>query len=377
MRILFCSPAPLSKALGGPKVVVELAEGLRALGWDCELRGRCDLTEDLKQSTISDDAYTQHLYHYLRAHCGEYDVVDYDHNYLPYARSEFAPQTLFVARSVLLAHHFDAIPIPIGHKLKSRTRHLLYGARERRASVERTQRAHRTIQEADLVNVCNEDDKTILIESGIAENKIVVVPFGISESRRQLFDAVSSLPPEQPLIAFVGTFDYRKGAREFPAIVQAIVRAVPEACFRLLGTGGMFPTAAAVLAHFPRNLRQKIEVIPKFRPEELPRLLSSCAVGIFPSHIEGMPFGVLEMMAASVPVIAYDAPGPPMMLPPENLVPRGDTVAMSVKVVDLLTNAIELRSMRVWARQQSQKFCWAEVAQRTNEIYRECWQKKQ
>jgi len=375
-KILFCTPTALTKALGAPKVVVELAEGLRELGWDCDVRGRYDLDAAPGQAALSDEAYIQHLRRFLLDHAGEYDVVDYDHYCLPFPRSDFALQTLFVARSVLLAHHFDVIPIPVGRSLKAGLKQMILGGCERAASRQRTQRAHSTVQEADLVNVCNEEDKAELVRCGIDREKIVVIPFGISRSRRPLFDAVSSAVPKEPVVAFVGTFDYRKGAREFPALVERIVNAVPNARFRLLGTAGMFQTKAAVLAHFPVTLRQKIEVIPRFAPEELPSLLASCSVGIFPSYIEGMPFGVLEMLAASVPVIAYDSPGPPMLLPTEYLTTRGDFPAMSSSVVALLTNLETLGTARTWARKQSRQFCWERIAQKTNDIYVE-WSHKE
>ncbi len=159
--------------------------------------------------------------------------------------------------------------------------------------------------------------------------------------------------------------------------MQGIAQAVPEARFRLVGTAGMFRTEAEVLAHFPRALREKLEVIPRFRPDELPTLLASCSVGVFPSYMEGMPFGVLEMLAASVPVIAYDAPGPPMMLPAEWLVPRGDFAAMSGKAAAILRYDAQLIAARVQAKKRSQQFRWEEAARMTADAYSAHWQEKQ
>lgn len=377
MNILFCTPAPLTKELGAPKVVMELAEGMRALGWDCELRGRFDLGGDSRRASLSDEAYIKRLHQFLKKHAGEFDVIDYDHNFLPYPRMDFSPRTLFVARSVLLAHHFANISIPASRNWKSRLRCLASGTAERRARNKRIQRAHRTVWEADLVNVCNQHDKAELIRRGIPSNNIITIPFGISDSRRPLFDAVSDAVPANPIVAFVGTFDYRKGAREFPDLVKNIIHSVPQARIRLLGTAGMFQTCTEVLAHFPVTLRQRIEVVATFRPEELPLLLSTCSVGIFPSYIEGFGFGVLEMLAASLPVIAYDSPGPPMMLPPEYLVPRGDIGAMSSKVSALLTDTGKLQAARTWARQQSQLFRWEQVARTTSDLYLKHFLRKQ
>jgi len=359
------------KSLGAAKVVVELAEEMQELGWDCDLVSIRDLADQRRLSM------SESLRHHLLEHAANYDVVDYDHEYLPYPRSEFSPQPLFVARSVLLVHHLETIRIPEPTGIKAVAGKFLHGRTRQLKRQAMIQNAQATVQEAELINVSNEDDKAELMRKGTAAKKIVVIPFGISQSRRPLFDKVSSVPPEQPMVGFVGTFDYRKGAREFPAILQGIVKAVPRVRFRLLGTAGMFQTDTEVLAHFSPILRHKIEVMPRYHPEELPKLLSTCSVGIFPSHLEGFGFGILEMLAASVPVIAYNAPGPPVMLPAEYLVPRGDTGAMIAKTAVLLRDATALGAARRWAKQRSQQFCWEDAANTTADVYLEHWQRKQ
>ena len=274
-----------------------------------------------------------------------------------------------MARSVLLAHHLETIPIPTGRGVKAQLGVLLKGRSRAQARRERVCRAQVTVEQADLVNVSNDDDKAELMRRGIPAEKIVVVSYGISRVRRLLFDQVSSVPPSSPVVAFVGTFDYRKGAREFPQIVQAIVDAVPSVRFRLLGAKGLYKTEREVLRHFSPRMATKMEVVLKFQPEELPQLLSACSVGVFPSYIEGMPFGVLEMLAASVPVIAYDAPGPPMLLPVEHLVPRGDARAMSKKIVALLEDSLGLAAARCSAKRMSRQFDWTRAAQETHNVY--------
>ena len=358
--------------MGASKALIELAEELEPLGWECKMLSPADLMSEGKGN--GNDKYHIHLYHYLREHAAEYDVVDYDHNYLPYARSEFHPQTLFVARAVLLAHHFAKIPLPEDKRLKPRLHRLIINRNKAERDIEAIRNAHTTLCEADLINVANDDDRAELVEHGVPEDKVFVAPYGISRSQRELFNAVSSKPPAEPLVAFVGTFDKRKGSTDFPQIVEADCSAVPRARFRLLGT---YLSEREVLASFPKKLKNRIEVVPQYAPERLPELLAPCAVGVFPSYIEGFGLGVLEMLAASIPVIAYNAPGPPMMLPPGYLVPRGATYAMSAKVIKLLNDQESLAAARLWAKQRSQEFCWRTIAQKTNQIYLEHWQKKQ
>jgi len=370
MRILFCTPAPLMKSLGAAKVVVELAEEMQEQGWECNLVSIRDLADQSGQSMC------ESLRRYLQEHAADYDVVDYDHAYLPYGRDGFNSGTLFVARSVLLAHHLGTIQIPQSASVKAAIGRIIKGRNRRRKYQEVICQAHTTIKEADLVNVSNDDDKAELIRKGIPPEKVAVIPYGISRALRPLFDDVSSVSPEKPVVAFVGTFDYRKGAKEFPKIVHEIAEQVPDVCFRLLGGKGLFQSQKEILSHFPKKVVERVEVVLKYAPEELPNLLAPCSVGVFPSYFEGMPFGVLEMMAASIPVIAYDAPGPPMMLPPKYLVSRGDAKGMASKVITLLHDAVALQSARIWAKQQSQSFLWEQIACTTIGVYQEHCRKK-
>jgi glycosyltransferase involved in cell wall biosynthesis len=371
MRILFCSSTHLRKELGASKAIMELAEELERVGWQCELISPADLVKDTKGRLY--EMYAPALREHLHKHAAKYDVIDYDHSYLPYPRSEFHQEALFVARSALLAHHFASIRIPLERSLKSLVHSLVFGVKTRIRQRQSLLRAHATVSHADLINVPNSDDKARLLEWGVPEEKIVVLPLGINTTKRDLFNSVSSEPPAKPKVAFVGTFDSRKGARDFPGIVRRIIKSVPDISFRLLGTGR---NEEEVITFFQKEDRGSLEIIPQYRPDKLPELLAPCSVGIFPSYIEGFGFGVLEMLAASIPVIAYNSPGPPMMLPPDWLVPRGDAKTMSVKVVDLLLDNRRLVQARTEAKRRSEEFCWKTIARQTSEIYFQRWQKK-
>ena len=368
-KILFCTPAPLTKSLGAAKVIVELAEEMRMLEWDCGLICPTDIAAP--GDPTPKQSFAVNLRSYLKKNGGNYDVVDYDHEYLPYARAEFCSTTLFVARSVLLAQHLDQISIPTGKSFKAQVGSIIKTNARRKQQQQRILVAQATVENADLINVSNDLDKVELMRRGFPSEKIVVLPYGISRTRRFSFDQVSSQPPSKPVISFVGTFDYRKGASEFPKIVEIVVAAVPEVLFKLFGTKGMFQTEAEVRVHFPHRLQAYLEILPTYLPEDLPHLLSSCSVGIFPSYVEGMPFGVLEMLAASVPVVAYASPGAPMMLPNEFLVQRGHAEALAQKTIALIQSERALMEARASAKQQSQKFTWTAVAQQTDAVYRQ------
>jgi glycosyltransferase involved in cell wall biosynthesis len=369
MKILFCSPISLKETLGMARALLSIAAEFKKLDWEVKIISPDDIQ-------FGNDS-TEGLRKYLLQHATEYDVIEYDHSYLPYPRSDFSSNTLFVARSQLLAHHFNVIQIPSSQKLRFKLRNLLKAKSDLQNKQKNLYKAQKTLHEADLVVVLNQADREILIENKLPCDKIQVIPNGMSSHRRLLFNAVSPKLPLNPKIAFVGTFDYRKGATDFPGIVQEICDQAPGTTFLLVGTSGLFSSKEQVLAFFSKRLRDKIEVIPSFEPNDLPQILSNCSLGIFPSYIEGFPLGVLEMLAASLPVIAYDSPGAPMMLESQYLVPQGDVIRMAQRVVELLEDSTKLVAARIWAKERSQQFCWTQIAQQTSEIYLEHWQKKQ
>ncbi len=367
-RILFCCPVTITPELGTAKVYIEAADGFRRLGWDVVLAGPENYAPG--QWSAMPVRERQSLFaRFVAARAMEFDVVDFDVGYLPFPRSDFSTTTLLVARSVLLVHHFLRIAIPPRPGLRRWIGQKLFGRARRRELEQAATLATFTCREADLVNLCNNDEVTELTSRGIAAEKLIVLPFGLTSQRRADLEVVALAPPARPCVAFVGTFDPRKGMRDIPRIVATVIEAVADAKFKLLGTFGMLKTAEEVYAEFPKGLRSSIEVVPRFAPSELPALLSDCSTGIFPSAVEGFPFAVLEMLAAGLPVVAYRAPGPPMMLPDDYLVSHGDAAGLAGRVVELLRDNVNLHRAREWARQRSRDFDWNDIAVRTASIY--------
>lgn len=366
-RILFCCPTPLTATLGASKVYLDAAEGFRRAGWESVVVG----PEEVAGGPPG-DIFTQptRLRDYLRRHATEFDVVEFDHHQFPFSRDDVPGGPLLVARSILLAHAVASIRIPPRPGLRPRVGRLMkawWGRRRVRRVVEQ---ANLTLASADLVNVCNEIERDMLVRHGHSADKICVFPYGLFPERLAAFQSDPCVLPDPPVVGFVGTFDPRKGMCEFPRLIDRLARTIPGLTFRLLGTAGLVPDVDGVLREFPRRLRPLIEVRPRYLPEELPGLLEGVSVGVFPSRIESFGYGVLEMLASGVPVIAYDAPGPHVMLPQDFRVAVGDVAGMAEKLVCLLSDPGRLRSARRWARCRAEEFRWDEIAARTAEFYK-------
>lgn len=360
------------RELGAAKVVIELAEALRDQGVHCDLVGREHFATDSgSRKSISDL-----MRRYAAEHGKRYDVIDVDHEYFPFERSEFSNDLLIVARSVLLVQHLERIRIPKPLNLRAIAGRFLKSGKNRRALAERIALADKTITCADLVNVSNGDDRLELLRRGVPNEKIVVLPYGLKVSRLQQLANPSLDGRKERIISFVGTFDYRKGAQEFPDVVQRVIKQLPGTKFRLLGTRGLIPTIEGVARFFPRDIRQQIEIMPHYKADELPKLLAGCSAGVFPSHYEGFPFGVLEMLATSLPVVAYRAPGAPMMLPDSHLVTVGDTKAMADKLISWLSTPALLEQLSKEARLTAERFRWDDIARQTIAIYQRALDQK-
>ncbi len=372
MKALFCSSHPLDSRLGAPKILIEVAAEMDRLGWHCTLVSDEEICPGVGRYPNNARrlvAFANSMGAYLDRRAREFDVVDYDHRFLPFPRARFHPSTLMVARVPLLLHHAERIRLPPMGGIRQRMKSQLARPIRLLQMKYEFRRIVRTLRNADLINVSNDYDRTELVTRNFDPDDVTVIPLGITDDRLAAFAADPPPAPITPRVAFVGTFDARKGAPDFPELVRSVVTAIPGCKFRLLGS--QYRGVEEVLRFFPRALRRGIEVHPRFEPAELPGLLSDCSLGVFPSYYESFGFGVLEMLAASLPVVAYDSPGPPMMLPREYLVARGDVPDLAARVVALLKSPRKLADARVWARRRAKDFRWEVAAQRTSDVYRE------
>ena len=371
MKILLCTQIVIKQELGAPRVLLGLAEGLKTLGWKCQVVGPEEIYRHTDEQGSGTADYAAALHTYLQEVAADYDVVDYPYDHLPYPRSEFPRKTLFVARSMLLTQHFANVRIPKVLLLRQRIKRFLtrQGKREQTAFAQALKTARITLDNADLVNVANEDDRVVLEASGIDPRKIVVIPYGLSVADTETLAQVEPPKSDRPCLCFLGTFDHRKGGADLPRLLNEVSVRVPNCQFKLIGTAGLHQSEGRVRAFFSKRLQRQLEVVPRFQRAELPSLLSGCTVGIFPSYVEGFGFAVLEMMMAGIPVVAYRSPGPTMMLPDDLLTPRGDVRIMADRVADLLLQTDERQHRAVWCQQRARELNWNAIGIETDEAY--------
>jgi glycosyltransferase involved in cell wall biosynthesis len=74
-------------------------------------------------------------------------------------------------------------------------------------------------------------------------------------------------------------------------------------------------------------------------------ILDASDVFVLPSHQEGLPRAMVEAMARALPCIGSTVGGIPELLPPEDLVPPGDVVALAARIREVVGDPARLRRM--------------------------------
>lgn len=367
--ILFALTGKADPTFGAGKVYHGIAQAMRTLDWNCKIADDKEILKGEAASTLPPAQVEERMRTFLQQHAAAHDVVEYDCSVLPFPRSDFSAKPLMVARSVLLPLHLARLRFPVRWTLRRVLRQILLGAADRKRLKRQIKATVKTVREADCVNVSNHDDASALVRDGVSPDRVITLPYGLSQTEFDEFSKVNIGGAKGNRVLFLGTFDWRKGAADMPAIFESIARRCPETTFLMLGTKSIFHTADDALLEFPEWLRNKIDVRPRFLREDLGVLLDSANVGVFPSYLEGCPFAVLEQMASGIPTVAYESPGSPMLLPAELLVSPGDTEMMADRVVEMLQDPLKQKDLSSRVRRLAQQFTWMDVAQKTAEAY--------
>ena len=139
-------------------------------------------------------------------------------------------------------------------------------------------------------------------------DRLRLVPGGIDVDRirsaEPLERASLGVSSDEALLLWVGRMDPVKGLDALLAAVDVLCRSVPLKLL-LVGDGVCRRPLEAEAAR--RALGRQVSFLG--RRGDVPRLLRTADLFVFPSRTEGLPNALLEAMAASVPVVTTDAPG--------------------------------------------------------------------
>jgi glycosyltransferase involved in cell wall biosynthesis len=380
LRILLLVNLRWDERLGAVRVYMNLANEWRAAGHVVEHYSLSDAFPGMSDSAagfaLRQLWFASRAKSFVRKNAGRFDVIDALIGSLPASKQELRFNGLLVARSVGLYRLYLRFEETARRRWPGRSRGKFLG----RIFYTFTQRglwraSDKAVRNADLVTVPNEEEASCLRREIDPALPLIVQPYGLTEEHRRALNAAAASAAERlshRKISFIGMWAARKGAYDWPAIMRAVWRKIPDARFRFLGT---MVEPQTILAELGVQSSEGIELVSKYSPVDLPALLADCAVGAFPSYIEGFGLAVLEQLAAGIPTVAFDVAGPRQVLGaqlPELLVRSGDVEAFAsaiCKILELDSGSYETLSQR--SAKTAATFDWSHIAENSIAEYHE------
>ena len=378
LHILAIVNLPWDPRLGAARVFIELTEQWKAAGHHVE---RFCLTDAFPKANPSrrSSALHQLLFptraaRYVRSNASRFDVIDAVIGTLPFSKKNLRFDGLLVARSIGLYRTFDRFVRFSRKRWPDQPRGKFLGRyfyRLKRRWLAR--KSDLAVHHCDLVNLPNDEERESLPELQRMGKGTLIEPYGLNET-----DVVALARAAQPSqarlqareICFIGMWGLRKGAGDWPEIIRHIRKKLPDAQFKLLGT---MTDEETVLSDLGLSPKDGVRCVSTYDPKELPTLIGSCAVGLFPSYIEGFGLAVIEQLASGIPTVAYDVAGPRQILKPfraDLLVPEGDTIAMADRTVEILRmNLNDYDALSAQCRSIAGQFRWERIAGDTAQHY--------
>lgn len=370
LRILMVLGMPWDRRLGAPRVQIELGERFSVLGHHVDKLSLEDVfasaPEDRLRALVRRD-FSAAAKGRLREIARGYDVIDAQHGDVPFPKEEIGFDGLLVARSCGLYGLYQEAERRLAARL---------GRKATGNPIVRPYRAYRkrrryaaqalSLQYADLVNVLSADEQRWVDEHLGLGHKTVQLPNGAhaADLERLGAHAASRSRDAVPEVVFLGSWTPRKGIFDLPAIIRALRAGNPRLRILLLGTGRSEAQVAADLGQEAK--RVEVRVVPTYEAGELPDLLRHATAAVLPSYVEGFPLAILELAAAGVPTVAYDVPGPRIILrqiDPRLLVPEGDARQLAGRLGEILRlSEPEDQALRARAMHVASAYTWEQIA---------------
>lgn len=193
----------------------------------------------------------------------------------------------------------------------------------------------------------------------------VLIPNGVDTTHfkpaenRAALRAELGVPPDRPLMLFLGRFVEKKG---MPQLEELTAR-LPQAHWLLAGWGPLDPA---------RWQRANVTVVRSPAPDEIAPLYQAADLFVLPSVGEGIPLALQEAMACGTPALVGDetaagVPGAGDVLLHE---PATDVARWEARIRSLLPELERLRPrVAAFAREH---WAWERCTERYAEVLRQC-----
>ena len=210
----------------------------------------------------------------------------------------------------------------------------------------------------------------------LGELPIVPLPNSVDTERFAPNPTIDAVPGR---IVFVGTIVEKKGIGELIRAMPAIVARHPQAYLIAAGRDRLDPYTKTIFREtiertMPPHIRERVRFSGPIANDQLPKLLATAAVCVYPSHSEALPMTYLEGMAMGRPVVVSKAgPGPEIICNGESGLlcePRSPESIADTVLQILCDQTLATRLGATARRRAVEHFSINVLAPRNEEFYR-------
>ena len=209
---------------------------------------------------------------------------------------------------------------------------------------------------ADKVIANYEAAAAVLREEHVPADRVAVIPNGIDLEARPIAGR------RRPLRTITTVANLRRGKGHDVLLhaASALLHRHPDLVFQFVGDGPLRPSLEALAATL--GISDRVRFLG--HRDDVAAILQTSDLFAFPSLMEAFPNGVMEAMAAGLPVVATRAGGIPELIADGHtglLVPPGDAQAMCGAIGRLLDSPADADALAAAARrhiEQHYSFDW-------------------
>ena len=234
----------------------------------------------------------------------------------------------------------------------------------------------RSLLAADAQVFLNEPDAQYAVTKlGIPAATATVIPNGVPDYLLDLARVAPAAEGGTLALAFIGSWIPRKGIRSVVQAAALLSEQGVDFSLLLLGTGG---SEADILSQFAESPRQRVRVVPRYEPHELPGLLNGSEVLLHPSWTEGFSLALVEGMACGLAPVATRAGGATSLVHERVTgvvidADAGGKIANAVAA--MAANRVQLGRMRIAAQEAVKDYRWSAIAERMLGVYRQAMER--
>jgi len=196
---------------------------------------------------------------------------------------------------------------------------------------------------SDIVIAGSKNLKENGIKIGIDPAKSTIIPNAVDLSYFKMIRTYSAKPRN---VVFIGRLISAKGPDILIRSAKVVSEKIPDVKFNIVGDG---PLKKKIEEYVKKNnLTKNITILGKIA--EIRDMMKASDIYVRPSLVDGMPYGILEAMAAGLPVIATDVAGTSDIITHSKtgyLVKAGNVKELADAIIELLKNPDYLENMAI------------------------------